>query len=746
MPPADLRARIAALRPKPWATDREAAASALQGAPSGPVVYVGDGLGDDAGFRSALARIGPVEEMRDIVPPVLLAPPQPASDRLVVQVLSLPVAADRTMAVLAQSGDGRTLARVDVTIPASTGRGSAPLILPSEIRNQLARLVVQGTGSAGSVALLDERWRRRPVGLLAGVSVSADIPLTGPLFYLNRALQPYAELREGDLSTLLSRDLSVLILADHVVTDGPERDQLNAWVEKGGTLIRFAGPAMAEHPDSLLPVKLLGGDRQLGGAMSWTQPPGLSAFEPGSPFAGLAVPDEIRITRQVLADPDSLHPAAGAGPSANPVWAHLADGTPLVTAVSRGAGRIVLFHVTANADWSDLPLSGLFVEMLRRLVAQALGVSSGDAANDATPLAPVETLDGFGSPGLPPSAAVAIPANAMHLAASPRHPPGIYGPESERHVLNLGDGVTTLTAAPLVAGAAEAALGANVQPRPIAAALMALGLALLALDLLVSLPLRGVWRAAAGIALVLTLAHPALAEESNPALVTRLAYFITGDAHIDDVSLSGLAGLSDYVNRRTNAELAAPAGVHPGEDDLSFYPLLYWPIAPDAVTPSGQAVQALNDYMSHGGIILIDTRDGGSGEGMAEGAKAALARVAAGLNVPALTPLTSAHVLARSFYLLQEFPGRYAGDTVWVQRDEDRSNDSVSPVIVGGHDWAAAWAVDAQGHNPYATLPGGARQRVLAYRFGVNLVMYALTGNYKGDQVHVPALLERLGQ
>jgi hypothetical protein len=229
-------------------------------------------------------------------------------------------------------------------------------------------------------------------------------------------------------------------------------------------------------------------------------------------------------------------------------------------------------------------------------------------------------------------------------------------------------------------------------------------------------------------------------------LVTRLAYLITDDQQVDGVSLAGLTGLSDYVNRRTNAALGPPAGVRPGSDDLSYYPLLYWPVAPDAPPPSGEAVLALNDYMSHGGIILIDTRNGGSGEGFAPGADAALARASQGLTVPALTPLTSAHVLARSFYLLQDFPGRYDGDTVWVQRDQDRANDSVSPVIIGGHDWAAAWAVDAQGRNPYATLPGGARQRVLAYRFGVNLVMYALTGNYKGDQVHVPALLERLGQ
>ena len=138
---------------------------------------------------------------------------------------------------------------------------------------------------------------------------------------------------------------------------------------------------------------------------------------------------------------------------------------------------------------------------------------------------------------------------------------------------------------------------------------------------------------------------------------------------------------------------------------------------------------------------------------------AALRRAGTGLSIPPLAPLGSDHVLARSFYLLSEFPGRFSGETVWVQRDQDRANDSVSPVIIGANGWAAAWAVDGGGRNPYATLPnangsgagggaagGSGRQRLLAYRFGVNLVMYALTGNYKGDQVHVPQILQRLGQ
>ena len=124
------------------------------------------------------------------------------------------------------------------------------------------------------------------------------------------------------------------------------------------------------------------------------------------------------------------------------------------------------------------------------------------------------------------------------------------------------------------------------------------------------------------------------------------------------------------------------------------------------------------------------------------------------LDLPPLEALPPDHVLTKTFYLLSDFPGRWDGAPVWVQAlppgnpDEGpvRGGDSVSPVIIGGNDWAAAWAVDGQGRPLVDVSPGGERQRELAIRFGINVVMYALTGNYKTDQVHVPAILERLGK
>ncbi len=778
MPAADLRVRLAAMRPLPWPVDRATAATALSRWKHAgtQAVYIADGLTDGtawADFARALTEAegagGTLTRVADPLPPArLMLTPVAEADRLVARVAQTPRPQPTTFGVLARTGDDRTIARADATVPAGATTGEATIVLPPELRNQLARLVVEGQPTTGGTALLDERWRRRPVGLLAGGSkgTSADAPLTGSLFYVRRALSPYAEVREGDAAELLARPLSVLVVADRPFDNAAERDAITRWVQAGGLLVRFAGPNLADAAsagatvDTLLPERLLIGDRQLGGAMSWSQPAALASFPRGSPFAGLTVPSDVKISQQVLAEPSAELPRN--------TWASLTDGTPLVTSAARGAGRVVLVHVTANADWSNLPLSGLFVDMLRRMVMLSVGVTSG---GDDRVLAPASLLDAYGQPAASPPAARGLAANRFaSTVPSPEHPPGLYGPESDRRALDLGAATPPPVAAPPIAGAAEASLATAAPARALGPWLMTAAIAALIFDLLLSMLLRGLLpsrRAAARgataalLALMLAAAATPLPAHATTddrgdraeqaALKTRLAYVVTGDPTTDEMSRAGLAGLTDSVDRRTAAVLTAPDGVTPGQDDLSVYPLLYWPIVANAAPLGTAGIDAMNAYMAHGGIVLIDTQGGaegadGSGAGFAPEADQLLRNQTAGLLIPPLVPLTTDHVLARSFYLLQDYPGRFDGATVWVQRDQDRANDSVSPLILGQNNWAAAWATDANGNTMYATIPGGARQRVLAYRFGINLVMYALTGNYKGDQVHVPAILERLGQ
>ena len=231
--------------------------------------------------------------------------------------------------------------------------------------------------------------------------------------------------------------------------------------------------------------------------------------------------------------------------------------------------------------------------------------------------------------------------------------------------------------------------------------------------------------------------------------ITSLGYVVTDRSEVDTVSAAGLAGLIRILHFRTSIEAGAPLPVDIELDELAYYPLLYWPVLHDSEALSARAKSKLQDFLDNGGTVLFDLRDPSAAAritGQVGETEAALRRLLDGIDVPPLAPIPPDHVLTKSFYLMQEFPGRYAGGRVWVEAEEGNDHDGVTSVIIGANDWASAWAVDGYGRPISTVVPGGDRQRELAYRFGVNLVMYALTGNYKADQVHVPYILERLGQ
>ena len=751
---ADARAAVEALQPKPWPVDRQAALARLKALSlpgSNASIWLSDGVADRG--ATALARylddLGSLRYL-DAGPgeaPALLAAGDRQAKDLSVVLRSLPAAKPRLYEVRASGADGRLLARRSAILEPGAESVKVGLAMPSELRNQTTRIEVEDGQSAGTVLLVDERWRRRPVGIVGPPNGSGQ-PLLSENFYLERALGPFAEIRRGRVADLLKRQLAVLIYADSGPDSAAEAAAVDKWVEAGGLLLRFAGPHLAAQGDGLLPVRLRQGGRTIGGAMSWEQPAKLAPFAAESPFAGLPIPADVTVSRQVLAEPDIE--------LASRTWARLADGTPLVTGEKRGRGWIVLVHTTANAEWSNLALSGLFVEMLRRIVAMSHGVV---AASEET-LPPLQTLDGFGRLQRAPPTARPIAGKAIATAiVSPQHPPGFYGAQDSRRALNLSAGIAGLAPiADLPSGVRREtfARGRETDLRP---PLLTAALLLALVDLLIAYALRGLLRRRpapiAGVFLLAALALPAAARADDAFVVRataqlRLAYVRTGDQAVDAESRAGLNGLSDVLNRRTAVDTGDPLGVDIETDELIFFPLLYWPVTADQSPPSPSAVERINRYIETGGTILFDTRDGNEQSpgpfGGAAIAAQRLRRLTAGIKMPPLVPIPPDHVLTKSFYLMHDFPGRWDAGTLWVEPVEDHVNDGVSSVIVGADDWAGAWAVDKDGRPLYAVVPGGEEQREMALRFGINLVMYVLTGNYKADQVHVPAILERLGQ
>jgi hypothetical protein len=794
--PAAARVRLKQLRPQPYAVERADALPALgrflDGTPDVEIVWLCDGvdLGGGTEFVAALGRLIGARQLTVIkgglAPAHALSSADNTAGALTVKVLRSATGTAETGTVRGLDLKGLPLGDAPFAFKPGDTETQADLTLPVEIRNDIARLEISAEHSAGAVQLLDKRWRRRSIGVVTGSTADTAQPLLASTYYLARALAPFADVRIADSGSpaqavrqFLDQRLPMMILAD-VGNVAEVHDQIDRWIEDGGVLVRFAGPRLAASDDDLVPVRLRRGGRVLGGSLSWEQPQQLGAYAHDGPFFDMAVPSDVTVSRQVLAEPDAT--------LTDHTWATLADGTPLVTAEHRGKGLIVLFHVTADTRWSDLPLSGAFVDMLKRIVAQAGTVAAAEGAasrgretQEAVP--PSHVLDGFGVFVPPPPSARPVPAG-FSGRATPEHPPGFYGPPEGLLAVN------TLAPADQLAPLNVSALNARMdeyrlsEPQDLRGPVLLAALGLLALDALVVFwlagglkqamrPRRRVAAAVAAFAIIgsAMLAAPRAnaqpAQSANDtawkaALETRLAYVITGNDEVDRISKAGLQGLTLFLAQRTALEAAEPTGLDPARDELAFYPLIYWPIVPSAPRPSPEALQHIDAYMKQGGTVLFDTRDaieappGPGGEARAPG-MLALRTILSSLDIPELEPVSRDHVLTKTFYLLKDFPGRFTTGQLWVEalpaESEDnesnrpaRAGDGVSSIIITSNDLAGAWAMRPDGQAMLPLVANEPRQREFAFRAGVNIVMYTLTGNYKADQVHIPALLERLGQ
>lgn len=746
------------LRPRPWPAGYAAAAALLEkeGRPGeSPQSYIlSHGLkdGDPAPLVSVLKKQGGLVALygpEKAALPLLLRPAPDSAGALSVllsgardMVPGVPVTVD------ALAADGRILDSRKLTADFAEKSAAVTFDLPGALRNRVSQIRLSGRKGAGAVLLLDDRFGRRAVGIAAakGEGEGDEAALTDETIYIRRALEPYADVSVAPLADLLKQKPAMIVLANVGAMPPADLNALKAWVEEGGLLLRFAGPNMTGGDNFLIPVPLMKGGRALDGALTWADPVRIAPFPESSPLYGLDVPDDVKVRRQMLAQPvEGLD---------EKTWARLADGTPLMTADGMGKGLIVLVHTTATPQWSDLALSGLFVQMLRRIVDMA--GSGPPPAHAEGFFRPLLLLDGFGATEQPAGHVRPVPAAAFEkLVPGPFDPPGLYGRGGYRRAINLGDRIGALeslslpgTPSAVYDGAAETDLMPWV---------LLVALALFLCDWAASVALRAgpphlpfsLPRPAHAVALAalccLLSASPAAAQDTADRIAYAgniyLAYVESGSPAVDAVARKGLESLAAVLAERTSVEPSGVAAVDPERTEMAFFPFLYWPVAQEAKPLSAQAVRNVQYYLDHGGTILFDTRDAltavrtPAGEG---GRNASVLRaLTGGLDIPPLVPAKKDHVLSKSFYLLDSYPGRYDTGTLWVEEQSASGHDGVSSVIVGGNDWASAWA-DWRG--------GGTRREEMAMRFGVNAVLYALTGNYKADQVHLPHILERLGQ
>lgn len=443
---------IERLQPESWSVNHELSEDVLEALNGefGASFWLSNGLQSEAtiDFAVTLNDIAPLtvldNDNDDTVHLIMNPEYENGNYRITVQRSEVPDT-QIPLSISAYTEDNVLIARQEFSFADDALSGD--VTFDSTIRNanghgleDVFRFVIDGEKGAGAVALVDEKWKPRTVGI--AIQSEFDVSsLLGEAYYINVALADQANTIVDNIESLIDGgEVSVLMVPDSVIMNDIVRSKLENWVRDGGTLVRFSGQNLARdahRDDPLLPVDLRQGTRALTGGSSSDEHSDLAAFGSNSPFFGLELDNGVNIDRQILAQP---------GPETDErTWAALSDGTPLVTANDVGDGQVILFHTTPNTQWSDLSLSPLFVDMLVGVVQQSNSIeNTSDYQLPVMP--PISVLDGLGDLEAPLSVVQSISQTIVqNQDMGPLHPPGFYGNTVTRFAYNISDTVTDLT-------------------------------------------------------------------------------------------------------------------------------------------------------------------------------------------------------------------------------------------------------------------------------------------------------------
>lgn len=665
-----------------------------------------------------------------------------APEKMVVQLdVPEPFEHDRSFQLETRNQKGAILSAEALTLPAGTKTLRHHLNRDLWGPNEPASFSIVGANSASAVVFLDGLIQIHTAAIIGTLLTDESPPLLRPEYYLTRAIEPYARFNITPFDRALKDRPDIIFAPDFSDPDPSVRDALVTYIQQGGILVRFAGPKTADraHP-ALLPVPIYQGSHATAGLSSWTKPPQIKAFSATSPLAGLSPPDQINLRQQLLAEP-----LPGNDPA---IWASVTDGTPLITGRKMGRGLIVLVHTSADPSWSDLPLTGFFAAFLKRLLQFADDRFENGPMTLTAQAEPIVLLDGFGQTQPPPATAqpIDLTIQAGSLPDS-RHPPGLYQSGTQGQAINLSEHTSLPRPGASIPDSVERRIYSttprsfyDLRPYVLGAALFLIlidGMILLALQGLRFTPVISV------LVLICALAGNTAqaADLSDLTTQTHLAYIVTPDAAQNRISMKGLSTLTETLRARTAIRMGDPKGLDLPRDDISLYPWIYWPVFQDTAMPDTKTLEKINDYLQRGGLIVFDTQDGSATiQPVLSQSWLRLQVILRALGTDDIRPVDERAVLLRSFYLLDRYiPGPDFG-TLWIQSNTENNNDSVSSIIVSSGDWARNWS---QGTG-FGWENGRPDRSEIATRIGINITLYALTGNYKADQVHIQYIIDRM--
>lgn len=612
---------------------------------------------------------------------------------------------------------------------------AANLTIGQDKISKIAYFEIEGQKNAGGVFIIDKNLIK-PI-VLSPKLINTEQPLISDAHFIWSSLKIFANPIDLEFDKIHKQNPNAIIFGDIAGFNNNETRILKNYMENGGTIIRFIGPkAIANPNDEILSANISSQIHKITTGFG-VKPVVLLPFAKNSSFSNIQIPQNILVQ-------NSIHFAQSAKPSE--IIAQLSDGSPYLSMKNFGRGKLYMFHINAAPIWSNAALSTFHMELIKEIIIQSkFIVKNAYDLNIQTTLNQTIEINKNGNLNreLERINSINTPITS-EIFANEKLPPGLY--ENDGNALALNIGASFKNAKIINLPDFIKISNAENDKNKFSDIFLIIAFILLFLDvILTSTNLKNIFKFA-----ILIYAFNLFSPNLSYAQITtlkddlKLAYIITNDQANDKQSQSGLLGLANALEQRTNIEPNGTIGINLEKDELAKHPIIYWLIPKNGMEISQKSRDALNKYMQNGGILFIDTQALGMENSRAQNN---LKKAVYGLKIPPLEKVPPDHVLKKSFYLLQNFQGFYKNSSLWVESAASKdvsANDGVTPIIISDGNFARLWA-GSKGQS-ITTIFGGNFDDELGIRAGINIIIYALTGQYKGDQIHINSILKKFNR
>ncbi|OGR82331.1 MAG: hypothetical protein A3J74_04095, partial [Elusimicrobia bacterium RIFCSPHIGHO2_02_FULL_57_9] len=533
-------------------------------------------------------------------------------------------------------------------------------------------------------------------------------------------------------------DYSVVILADFKDIPAPTASELDRFVRRGGGLWVIpggrAGPEAMASLDPWLPAQF--------GSLVWGEGSGLKPGPQADPnlWKGFEL-GKVLVGRYYLLQ---VKPGSETRFKSS-------SGYPLLVTGKHGEGRIAVWASALDASWTNMALKPLFALWVQDILDS---IAPGSKTTENYDLKVGQPLLRVWDTQEPAPASVRLrdpEGRSTTLWLKDRRVeyeqtivPGLYSLSAHAsgrqsvYAVNLDrssgeSDLTPLSEPPWKMVKLEnlaADFWLEVYGREARGALLGLALACLFLEMFLSLP-----RTAAAVwLLVLCLGASASAQQGDRLVWSQLKLGAQWDpypeAHREILGmLSAVTSVLSWPERRV---------LTLKDQNIFFSPLVVLAGRSQPPALDEEELSRLRQYLLAGGLLWIEDVSGASTSSFDAWVRRTLAQA---LPESPLTLLGPDHVIFKTFFLLRAVGGCATGaghleGVSWAGR---------TAVIYSRNDLLGVWPKDALGKPLYpCSSAGGETQRVNGRKLAINIMMYALTGNYKADAVHQPYLLQKM--